>query len=701
MQRRPRQGPVARQLAGFKAGGIHAAPDDSVQAAGDAILSKMRHLKRFVRTQRVDGAKRGAKDEWVAGYNRLRKEQERTERELEVLMRSIAEQRGGIHAAAFAGCLREAATSESSVRALAADVRDDVRAASRVARMVLDVVARAGAGCVTSGGEVEVGGRTPPREGFRVGGDDGHQQRAADVAMVRDEFKTRAGETARRLAALEEEEATAVASNDAGESIGRDHLALDGHGDDDDVHAVAERKTPAGRPRSAGPLPETTTAGAPEEPKEAADGDGATHSPGREDALVLPPDDAFEATLRRFASAEPETLIAARRAFDEMVHGFATRRRRLDAAEAAARVQDAPDGATPIPGEWFGRGGWTASEHDAFVRMLAEAERSAGGKGTAAVLEALAVRLPSRTRDELREHLGWTAGRRRYARETRAARDGEARAKGELLRRLEHELAASAAHGARKAAGAAAALSQEATRRRLHDRLARERADRSAAAEKEAFVLEAERFAAAAAEAAREARHLAERLVSKARAEVRREEQSVAAEEAERAAAVAEAARARAREAEAAANRLRVDFRRQEEARKAEERRVREEAALLEEEDRERRLARLRESVAPVGITRDPQRAIAATAASAASDGALALVAETAEAAFGGRVHGYTTDHLMKDQRFRMSEALRDAGMGGTVHGARAMAAAAPYRPPRPDAMTTNERRGRSGSAFG
>jgi hypothetical protein len=51
-----------------------------------------------------------------------------------------------------------------------------------------------------------------------------------------------------------------------------------------------------------------------------------------------------------------------------------------------------------------------------------------------------------------------------------------------------------------------------------------------------------------------------------------------------------------------------------------------------------------------------------------------------------------------------MSEALHSAGLTGVgkgAHVARAMAAAAPYRPPRVDTMTTGERQGRSGSAFG
>ena len=85
-----------------------------------------------------------------------------------------------------------------------------------------------------------------------------------------------------------------------------------------------------------------------------------------------------------------------------------------------------------------------------------------------------------------------------------------------MFRRAEKELAASAERNGRRAADAAAALSQEANCRRLHGRLARERATRFAAAEAESFVLEAERTAAVASEAAAAAKLEADRQMAKA-----------------------------------------------------------------------------------------------------------------------------------------------------------------------------------------
>ena len=94
-----------------------------MHANGDAILAKMMQLKSFVKNQRKQGAKRGAKEEWLAGHARLNKEQEAAERELEAAMRGLAEQRGSAHASDFGDALREMAGADAAARALELDVR--------------------------------------------------------------------------------------------------------------------------------------------------------------------------------------------------------------------------------------------------------------------------------------------------------------------------------------------------------------------------------------------------------------------------------------------------------------------------------------------------------------------------------------------------------------------------------------------------
>lgn len=55
-------------------------------------------------------------------------------------------------------------------------------------------------------------------------------------------------------------------------------------------------------------------------------------------------------------------------------------------------------------------------------------------------------------------------------------------------------------------------------------------------------------------------------------------------------------------------------------------------------------------------------------------------------------VHGYTTDKLMQDQRFKVMEALGRAGLRGTRHAQLALAAVKPMKPVRLDTLTSHQR---------
>ena len=570
-------------------------------------------------------------------------------------MRGLADGRGGggAHASDFSNVLHEMETADGASRAAGADLREDVKAVSRLAHMVIDVSRQGGGG----GGGGGVG---------------------TDVEMVRDEYRSKADEVRSKLAALEDDAAAMAA--DVRVSC---PLALEAAG-------VAVGGAAAHKENH--------------DPAAGGSSWAGSITGGSADVADAGPD-GFEALRGRFPSAPREALEDVRVAFESLRGEYGERRRALEAAEAEARgggggqssggggLEGGGEGTT---GRWGP--GWSAAEHAKFARMLAEAEVSAGGKGAAAVLDALCVRLPGHGgRERLAAHVAWSAARRRHARDLRGLREAESRARGALAQRAAKELTAAVERHGRRAADAAQALEQDATCRRLHDRVSRDRADRAAAAEAEAFLAEAERTAAAAAEAAAAAKLAADRSLDKARAEVRREQRAEAEAEAERGAAAVVAANAWMREAVAEANQLRVAFRRDEEERRSEERRAKEAVAEEANEERERRLQRLRATVAPVAA-RDPARATAATAASASE-----YVPQLTHEATGAmqRVHGYTTEHLLKDQRFRVSEALHTAGLTGTTHVRHAMAAAAPYRPPRTDTMTTNERAGRSGSAFG
>ena len=85
-------------------------------------------------------------------------------------------------------------------------------------------------------------------------------------------------------------------------------------------------------------------------------------------------------------------------------------------------------------------------------------------------------------------------------------------------------------------------------------------------------------------------------------------------------------------------------------------------------------------AVAPL-VPRDPARVSAPTAASSA-------ITPPSGAAFCA-VHGYNTQQLLSDQRFRLLEALGEAGLRGTDHAAQAISRLPPMRTVRVDALTT------------
>jgi hypothetical protein len=120
-----------------------------------------------------------------------------------------------------------------------------------------------------------------------------------------------------------------------------------------------------------------------------------------------------------------------------------------------------------------------------------------------------------------------------------------------------------------------------------------------------------------------------------------------------------EAASRRAREAEeawlaaeqAAVNQERVDFRSVLYEMKAEDREARALEQQLEQEERERRLERLRSLVA-VEAERDPERLLQPTASSAAEDSSVRGIFHNG--------NGFSDDHLFRDQRFKVHPLTRD-----------------------------------------
>lgn len=61
-------------------------------------------------------------------------------------------------------------------------------------------------------------------------------------------------------------------------------------------------------------------------------------------------------------------------------------------------------------------------------------------------------------------------------------------------------------------------------------------------------------------------------------------------------------------------------------------------------------------------------------------------------------VHGFTTDHLMKDKRFKVQLAMNEAGIKNPEIRNLALQSTAPYRP-RPDMLTTPQLQGFRGNS--
>lgn len=222
----------------------------------------------------------------------------------------------------------------------------------------------------------------------------------------------------------------------------------------------------------------------------------------------------------------------------------------------------------------------------------------------------------------------------------------------------------------------------EARRRELHETLAvleKVKAQRDAEAAVEA---EAAREAAEALAEAQRAKFEAERAHKKALIAAYQQEQEEAAREAALIALEEEAARQAERLAQAEYNLKRVEYRIECDERKREARRAQLEHERLLGEEQAERLMRVREqAIERMGVEADPERAVGPTAASSAT-----VLAR--DELFP--VHGYADDTLMKDVRFKLGHALRNAGLNGTDYARELLASNRWGAPNRPDAVRTN-----------
>ncbi|GIL68190.1 hypothetical protein Vafri_21458 [Volvox africanus] len=362
------------------------------------------------------------------------------------------------------------------------------------------------------------------------------------------------------------------------------------------------------------------------------------------------------------------------------------------AAAAAGTAGAAGSSSSSSSGGWAfaGYGGWSADEHSAFVRHRDRLMKESGPGPKSLSREALMARIATllpggRTVAQLMAHDDWTTAARLLNRKRRDLNEAWNRERRQFLEDSASFLQESQTLFFAQAEEAANRLVAELQRVRARDELEELRAEKA----REDEVAMAELAAREAAEAetrllaeARERRERAAKkeMVAAYRAELDRQlaQQQAAAAEAERLAALAA-------EQQADYNRQRVEVRQAEYVARQEQARERQAAVEAEVLAREARLARLRALVAPE-VEADPQRLLAPTVASAAVD-----PDKDAEGAFHP-VNGFTTDQVVKDQRFKVFEALAVLGLHETTYGRQAIAAAQPARLTRPDNFTTEQR---------
>ena len=292
--------------------------------------------------------------------------------------------------------------------------------------------------------------------------------------------------------------------------------------------------------------------------------------------------------------------------------------------------------------------GWSAAEHAVWVQVRTEC--LVAGRSQAAMLECLEQRLPQRTPQELHEHEAWqqqACQLRAEASRCQAAWEDDASASFAAAGTLLDESAAACLVGA-EAAGqqlelAIKGLQAASTREAWHA----EHVSQQLAALPQ-LVADAE--ASAAAEAVRQHQEQDRRGRMRELFEQHRVEQRRLAAEREAADQAAAAAAEREAAAAAAANRERVAYRRDLQQAQRAARAEQEGQRRRREEERDARLAALRAEVAPP-VERDTARATAQTSSSKAAASKKGQVFK--------EMFGWSTEALLKDQRFRLVEALR------------------------------------------
>lgn len=358
-----------------------------------------------------------------------------------------------------------------------------------------------------------------------------------------------------------------------------------------------------------------------------------------------------------------------------------------------------------IPGYERGiaHGGWNQEEHSQFVKLrdrylkevgtLRGAAAGGSGGGREAVMSKVAQLIPGRDLAAVLSHDDWYVSWLLLQRRKKDASDAWARERAGFMEDSEKLLEENEAANRNAAALAADRLTHELVREQRKEELeelkAQKLAEWEAMAEEKALE-EVERAERMEAEAAKLAKLQAEKrdmiAAYKSQLDKKMQEEQALREARER-------EEAEQREAAKPLIKARVEVRKKE----YQDKLSKQQEQQREEEERKRkqqeRLDALRALVAPK-VESDPTRVWKPTEASSALGPQDEQ--EVQESQAFRPVHGYTSNELYKDARFKLTERLAAAGLHTTVAGRQAIALAQTAKPTRPDNLTWQQRAGGS-----
>jgi len=326
---------------------------------------------------------------------------------------------------------------------------------------------------------------------------------------------------------------------------------------------------------------------------------------------------------------------------------------------------------------------WPASMTQKLTSCRAEAHRLVGAKGRDAVLSHMASMLPSCSLHEILHFERWFLLRKLMLDRRRNIELSFSRRRAETLQESEALLTASSETNEQNAEMAAERLQTEARRQNLHSKLKDMRVERAIEHDVKSFMKNAEdrkRGKLAAASAMREKRKRVQ--VKKLIAVYQRSLETKRQKE-------EEALRLKEEKERQELGHIleycshRVEFRRQQNERRREEKASGAALVKLRQEQQRERLERLASQVAPQ-VEADPERVLQATASSSGQG-----EAEQVGNRLFNPMNGFSDNHLFKDKRFRLSEALREANLHTTDHGRAIIRQAQTSTAPRVDTFSS------------